>query len=72
MIKDVVPLSLMSRYLDQEVNVIFHDGQSIWQKLTDIASNRIRLREFGWIAQPRIRSFGTQQDGLLYEVSTDA
>lgn len=67
---DVVPLSLMSKYLGQEVNVILKDGTSLWRPLTGVKTAHIELDDNGiWLPQNSIRSFGTRDEGILMEVS---
>ena len=67
---DFIPLSLMSKYIGQEVNVILKDGTSLWRKLTGVKTMHIQLNDDpDWIYQTDIRSVGTRDEGILLEVS---
>lgn len=71
MSNDFIPLSLMSRYIGKEVNVILHDGTSWWRPLTGVKTCHIELDNNGnWIHQDDIRSFGIRDEGILMEVSS--
>lgn len=73
----VVSQALMFDHLGEEVNVILHDGTSYWRRLIAVSEGKIILatlqdptdRYPKTIRQEDIRSFGTQEHGILEEVS---
>ena len=74
---NVISQNLMFDHLGEEVNVILHDGASYWRRLIAVSEGKIMLaalqdttdRYPKTIRQEDIRSFGTQEHGILEEVT---
>jgi tRNA(Ile2) C34 agmatinyltransferase TiaS len=68
----VISQTVMFDHLGEEVNVILHDGTSYWRRLIAVSEGKIMLEDHQpkIIRQEDIRSFGTQEQGLLEEVNT--
>lgn len=72
----VISQALMLEHLGEEVNVILHDGSSYWRRLIAVSEGQIKLggklpglpESSLTILQKDIRSFGTEEDGILMEV----
>jgi hypothetical protein len=60
----------MFEHLGEEVNVVLHDGSSYWRRLVGVSQGKILLGgpKLLTIQQEEIRSFGTEEDGILQEV----
>lgn len=70
----VISQMLMFEHLGEEVNVILHDGTSYWRRLIAVSEEQIVLKDRSkptgafTILRENIRSFGTEEDGILMEV----